>query len=433
MHIRREYFLDIIVIGNGFDLAHGLPTKYIDFLKWVEVIDKFLKPNFKLDKDFNEWERIDNQIKNLIIKHYKDKLFEDEYKKMRNDNIWIIYFLFIYEELMKQDKKNWIDFESEISYVVQYIESYPNEDIDENFIYKFSNEFYNFLLFNQSSSLKLKHKKFSKKKVRDVLYNDLNRLTRLLEIYFLEYVEKMEINVMAPEIKSLCYEFHNSEEYGPSIKFNNIITFNYTHTFEMVYYNDFSCTSRPNESFIHGEVDISNNIDTNNMVLGIDEYLTGSDKDNNIDFIGFKKYFQRIYKGTDIKYKEWIKEINKDDMIYQRDLSDINSEFLNDKKNNEKYILRELGKLKNERFKHKVYFYGHSLDITDKDIIRELILHDTVLTTIYYYAGYKNDKSGLFSKIANLVKIIGQDELIKRINEKSIVFIKQQDMIPIKP
>ncbi len=24
----------IILIGNGFDLAHGLPTKYSDFLLW---------------------------------------------------------------------------------------------------------------------------------------------------------------------------------------------------------------------------------------------------------------------------------------------------------------------------------------------------------------------------------------------------------------
>lgn len=28
----------ILVIGNGFDLAHGLPTKYVDFLEFVKVI-----------------------------------------------------------------------------------------------------------------------------------------------------------------------------------------------------------------------------------------------------------------------------------------------------------------------------------------------------------------------------------------------------------
>lgn len=33
----------ILIIGNGFDLAHGLPTKWIDFKKWLdEVIDREL-------------------------------------------------------------------------------------------------------------------------------------------------------------------------------------------------------------------------------------------------------------------------------------------------------------------------------------------------------------------------------------------------------
>ena len=34
--------MNIIVIGNGFDLAHGLPTKYTDFLEYVKVLNKAL-------------------------------------------------------------------------------------------------------------------------------------------------------------------------------------------------------------------------------------------------------------------------------------------------------------------------------------------------------------------------------------------------------
>lgn len=30
--------MNILVIGNGFDLAHGLPTKYYDFIKFVKLI-----------------------------------------------------------------------------------------------------------------------------------------------------------------------------------------------------------------------------------------------------------------------------------------------------------------------------------------------------------------------------------------------------------
>lgn len=28
--------MNILLIGNGFDLAHGLPTKYADFIDWIE-------------------------------------------------------------------------------------------------------------------------------------------------------------------------------------------------------------------------------------------------------------------------------------------------------------------------------------------------------------------------------------------------------------
>ena len=35
--------MNILVIGNGFDLAHGLPTKYGDFLEFVKVIRQIVK------------------------------------------------------------------------------------------------------------------------------------------------------------------------------------------------------------------------------------------------------------------------------------------------------------------------------------------------------------------------------------------------------
>lgn len=28
--------MNILVIGNGFDLAHGLPTRYTDFWSWIK-------------------------------------------------------------------------------------------------------------------------------------------------------------------------------------------------------------------------------------------------------------------------------------------------------------------------------------------------------------------------------------------------------------
>ena len=38
----RVQTMNILVIGNGFDLAHGLPTKYTDFLGFVALPFLFL-------------------------------------------------------------------------------------------------------------------------------------------------------------------------------------------------------------------------------------------------------------------------------------------------------------------------------------------------------------------------------------------------------
>ena len=66
------------------------------------------------------------------------------------------------------------------------------------------------------------------------------------------------------------------------------------------------------------------------------------------------------------------------------------------------------------------------MDVTDGDILKDLILNDNVHTTIYYV-----NKDVMGQQIVNLVKVIGQDELIKRTGgkNKTIEFKKQADMI----
>jgi hypothetical protein len=131
-----------------------------------------------------------------------------------------------------------------------------------------------------------------------------------------------------------------------------------------------------------------------------------------LEFISFKKYYQRIYKETGCKYKEWVDEIREREC-------DIKSKL------KEKYSTQV--PLNQFTYQHHVFIFGHSLDVTDKDILSDLILNDSVHTTIYY----KNKKT-MGKQISNLVKIIGQDELIRRTggSTKTIEFVKQKEMIP---
>ncbi len=193
---------------------------------------------------------------------------------------------------------------------------------------------------------------------------DLDKLIRCLEIYLSDYINEICVEKTLLDIDQL-------------LSLDKVLSFNYTNTFERLYKN----RSSVEIDYIHGKADINNNIDTNNMVLGIDEYLKGEERNENIKFIAFKKFYQRIHKETGCLYKNWLEELRADNNILN----------------------------KKDRKNHNLFIFGHSLDITDREVLRDLILNDNVQTVIFYM-----DKQDYGRKIANLVKVIGQDELIRR-------------------
>ncbi len=72
-----------------------------------------------------------------------------------------------------------------------------------------------------------------------------------------------------------------------------------------------------------------------------------------------------------------------------------------------------------------IYIFGHSLDVTDEDILREVMGAYDADTTIFY-----KDKQQQANQIANLSKVLGQDELQKRTFSTSptIIFKQQETM-----
>lgn len=158
------------------------------------------------------------------------------------------------------------------------------------------------------------------------------------------------------------------------------------------------------------------------MVLGIDEYLPNERKD--IDYIAFKKYYQRIHKGTGCEYKKWLNRIQNEYFEYIETRNKYMEKVKQSKDSGngqvERNCLIKIRELDEQNKVNNIFIFGHSLDETDKDILRDLILRDNVHTTIYYHKIYDengkddNGRKDLGSKIANPVKVIGQDELIRR-------------------
>ena len=377
----------ILLIGNGFDLAHGLPTSYKDFLDFCKMVRELYTYPI-IDNEYNQKKLIDwntdKTIKSKLLECYENRknCFEDkittqckeldELYDCIKENVWINYFL----EREKSIGENWIDFESEISNVVQAIETLKGYIERDEDVLKIKDTKQKTIIYFLKIAKKSLQDVFNLKRIDGFIEDisiELDKLIRSLEIYICEFVNEIDIIKENDDIKTITPDY--------------VLSFNYSNTYERIYGQSKEVTY----DYIHGKADIENNVDTCNLVLGIDEYLE-DDKNDKLEFIAFKKFYQRIYKSTDSTYMKWVEQIKK--------YPEVN---------------------------HNLFIFGHSLDKTDRDILKLLICNDNVTTKIYDYRKNKNDKKELGKLIKNLVRIMGQDELISRTmgEHKTIEFIPQ--------
>lgn len=384
--------MNILVIGNGFDLAHGLQTTYKDFLRFTDefVVYKTAKENgHELGWNDDEDIRFYKYFITLFNESQRNKDAQrivNELDGLIKDNVWLEHFK------KAQIENGWIDFENEISKVIQTL-----EDVRKIVDSALKQGTSKIELVRRQKRI-LKYVAVGVQGIEDVIstpkergLRDLDRLIRCLEIYLSDYINNYSVETILPDIEQLPY-------------LDKVLSFNYTNTYERLYNNH----SFLEFDYIHGKADINKTVDTNNMVLGIDEYLKGEERNENIEFIEFKKFYQRIHKETGCLYRNWIDEIKSDKKITEMiALSDEDG--------------KQIKETRKQVESHKLFIFGHSLDITDKDVLRDLILNDNVQTTIFYM-----DKKDYGRKIMNLVKIITQDELIKRTGgeTKTITFKK---------
>lgn len=405
--------MKILMIGNGFDLEHDLPTKYIDFLGFVK---KFIRTYRQIEED--------SSILSTVEDEYLKRIFErPEYRNRIEalhiftcNNIWIGHFMMAYREHLN-NRENWIDFENEISDVIQAMDELMKYYMS---IERGENENKTLESFYKNKLKRIGGFSSARSVIQRIpeLLRDLDKLIGALEIYMWDYIGSKRIQYYNPDIAQICP--------------NKVLSFNYSDTYRVLYaYNQ----KNVDYSYIHGkaennisflgdeeevtkeEIDlwIQKNADMNNMVLGIDEYLGEEERSKETDFIAFKKYYQRIYKQTGCKYKNWVEKIR----CFKQEV---------DEKLKNQYPIQIPYEKIPSKYRNQLYIFGHSLDVTDRDILRDLILNDNVFTTIYYHS-----KEVMGQQIANLVKVIGQDELIRRTggSTKTIEFKLQQDMIPI--
>jgi hypothetical protein len=124
----------IILIGNGFDLAHELPTSYAQFIDklWIDIIGKIKQAKTYYSDDFLELQ----YQQNLVYLHSFDDLFlyvktyEEFQKELKNNKQlnFIVKNKFLeHITTQKQRLKNWVDIEEEY-YKILCEEIHPEEN-----------------------------------------------------------------------------------------------------------------------------------------------------------------------------------------------------------------------------------------------------------------------------------------------------------------
>lgn len=381
----------ILILGNGFDLAHGLPTKYIDFLNFCKaIVDySFLANIPKVNYSFEGVNTVVNEKLNDLAFKTVDSInwYNDIVSKL-TDDFWYYYLSFCYSNNLLKGE-NWIDFETEISFIIQWLDKKVEDisiDIDEILIEDYD-------ILSKTSKMKLEYikeliqklkrgisftrvesnyhdKVITVRHLRLILYNDLIRMVELLELYLTYFIKDIDLKPI-----------HIIQKLKPDF----VLSFNYTRTYEKIYGDVII-------QHIHGVV--AETIDEikeqkkSNLVLGINEYLEKDIQQDKTNFSIFKKFVQRIINNTGNLYKQYLDEIEKKDELKKNEVLRKNKYSLNDV---------------------FIYILGHSLDISDKDILKDFIASSSTVVTIYCL-----DEFAKVTAIENVIRLVGEDILIEK-------------------
>lgn len=446
----------IVILGNGFDLRHFLPTKYDHLITILKVIEN-IKFGNEVETDFDElfgnlFKEKDKWFYEKINEYYETKniYFETvglkSIQKRLKTNKWFQYLKSVEDNKIE----TWIDFETEINRVLlllnnfffsynnlegehqfEFYNGYDSENsyfFIQNHLYKrtFSNKLqYNILLnfglislhdiittLNENFTLIIdgEIQYFKEKIFFDSIYHSLEEFIGIFNDYIVFIVNKF-------------YRYFKEEEKENFVVKNNkllldkidyLYSFNYTDTFTKLYklngrneqmrlmgkiiYNQKTIT--PN--FLHGEAlddwkifndkgEIENaSYENLKIVLGVDD-IDDSLKSNKL--FQFTKYFQKLHKNTSYLFLDDIVQLIEKPRT----------------KHEDDYIF---------------YFWGHSLDISDRDYINDVIKivlsrEDNKMIVFYHSISAKAEL------LKNLLFVIQDKNIIENLmKSKRLQFIE---------
>ena len=339
--------MDILILGNGFDLAHGLKTRYVDFLNYCQ--EKY------------------STTRNVGVDNKNNFLL---------NNVWVKHFI---NKKITGDK--WIDLEKEIYNVIAKLSTLPyfqngvSHERYNNIAFIVQKDYKNFN-FDGSKNYFKNSDTFVTRESHYVLIKDF---IDFLYTQLRDFVKEFE-RYLKEEISS---KIENAPKYNLRInsKCVSLLNFNYTDTCEQIYKINFNYNNwgiKTKAVYIHGKI---NGGDDCNLVLGTQSF---NNEQIPVEFNIFKKHQQRHRYGTIETYQELLNEIKYPQKIYTP----------------------------------VFHIIGHSLDESDHNILRHILLANKKSVIKIYY----HDEEALARMQNNIDLIIGEEEVMSKVR-----FIKQDD------
>lgn len=427
--------MNIYMLGNGFDLHYSFPTKYINFMNTMMFLcdnpdGEFgtvakIFGNHDLKKQDSDIRRCYDRYKDYYPYANVDQSTLQDMVSKTAANSWFQYF----RKTLNQDVP-WIDFELEIAYVLNIlsgvfadsdnIEEYGNsimldhdgiaadwravldcfklgdfdssesipKDKEENVWLPMDSSANEYFYFRDD--LHSGKKTLDRGKIVTELAESLKEFSKILSWYMWQFVEA-PIDRMVSENK-----------IQPDCLFKQpgvVVTFNYTNTFEQLFKGKTRTVHH-----IHGTTSTETDhiLSEAGIVLGINADKADKNDSVNTTFLPFKKYYQRIVNKTDNSYIQFIR--------------DSIEEKAQDQEQWEKFPAVW------GRLRYHLYVFGHSLNETDKDAIKELFdIADTIV--VFYHSDY-----ALSQYVRNLVKIYGKEEFDQLRISKRLDFVHESKL-----
>lgn len=462
--------MNILIVGNGFDLSHYLPTKYDHFmdvmkaiegkdlgqpikeifkdsvedlptllLKALQIKNALNEKNYEMNFDElfskcrEKWfiEKTQSMYSTDSINLNFEKIIEIQYQLRKNT--WYQYF-----KSHVEDIKTWIDFEQKIEEVLAILADCILE-IEQ---IKRSSELFQYFKHEQKDGLRINERNFKILSIFNFVKLELYKRQQPLAAGMSVTNQMSERPNLNPKF---CHGENLENGFNPSsfLSYLNqqlddfIEIFNFYLEFivsnldsknkleifiksKSLFEEEKNAWVKPDRIYSFNYTDTYQRI--HDSVEEI-EFLHGrhgeeqnivlgiSDLENEslkkIKAYGFTKYHQKLFKDTNYLFLDVFKEKIK---YHQKKVEYFEKDFGDDDPSAKRFTRQNLIEIES-KLNLNISIWGHSLDVSDKDYIIDLFsLNDdmdrNVRVTIYHF-----NKFAKFDLLNNLLAILGKDKV----------------------